>query len=124
MSSVRDKCAESFPVDNFVHEQNVLRFSERLETENDQTARVQLTKLLLDEENKFAASSERLDRADRHIAKCKQHIARQYSLIDKLKMDGHDIAPAERLLRNLMELHDLFVGYRRQVATALARTTL
>jgi len=111
-------------MENFIHEQNVLLFSERLKVENDPTARKQLRELLLDEENKFAATAERLDKAERNIAKCKEHIARQRGLIEKLKTNGHDIAPSQRLLRNLTELHDLFVSFREAVVTALERSAL
>jgi hypothetical protein len=111
-------------MENFIREQNILRFSDRLQTEGDPSVRKQLSKLLLDEENKFAACAERLDKTDRHIVDCKAHITRQYGLIDKLKVDGHDIAAAEGLLRNLMELHDLFVSHRQGIVAALEQEVL
>jgi hypothetical protein len=111
-------------MENFVHEQNVLRFSERLKTETDPTARTRVRQLLLDEENKFAATAERLDKTDGHIASCKEHITRQYGLIDRLNGEGRDVGPAQRLLENLLDLHDLFVSYRRLVSESLNRVEL
>jgi hypothetical protein len=109
---------------DFVYEQNVLRFSERLQAEDDPATRKILSKLLLEEENKFAVTSERLDNADRHIARCKSLISLQYTVIDNLKNDGHDTQRAERLLRNMMELHDVFVSYRQTLLDGLNRGQL
>jgi hypothetical protein len=106
--------------ENFVREQNVLRFSQLLETEHDPIERERLCTLLLNEENKFAATVDRLTKTDGHIAECR----RQYGLIDKLKMDGHDIEAAERLLRNLMDLHDIYVSHRRSILEGLNRNGL
>jgi len=111
-------------MENFVYEQNVFRFSARLKTEDDPAARKLVGKLLLDEENKFAATVERLDRTDGQIADCKSHISLQYALIERLKGDGHDIKPAERLLGNMMELHDLYVSYREVLLDGLDRRAL
>ena len=61
--------------------------------------------------NRLAMNAERLDKTDGHIAKCKARITLQHGVIKRLKTDGHDIEPAERLLRNLVEPHDLFFRY-------------
>lgn len=108
----------------FAHEENVIRFSERLKIEDDPRMRKSLSTLLLDEENKFAATAERLHKTESDIARCKLHIVRQYHLIDKLKTDGHDVAPAEQLLRNIMELHDLYVSFRQVLLGRLDRQAL
>jgi hypothetical protein len=57
--------------ENFVREQKVLRFSQLLEIEHDPIKRERLCTLLLNEENKFAATVERLTKTDGHIAECK-----------------------------------------------------
>lgn len=111
-------------MEEFVREQNVLRFSQSLEAEHDPIRRERIGALLLDEENKFAATAERLDKVERHIAECRARIMRQYGLIDKLKTAGHDIQAAERLLRNLMELHDLYASHRQVVFEGLNRSGL
>jgi hypothetical protein len=67
---------------------------------------------------------ERLDKTEKHIADCKEHITRQYGLIDKLNLAGNDIGPVDRLLRNLMNLHDLFVSHRQVRVAALGRRAL
>lgn len=111
-------------MENFILEQNVLRFSELLKTENDPAARTMLSKLLLDEEDKFAVTAERLDRTDGHLVNCKAHITRQHDLIDRLNGDGHDVGPAQRLLKNLLELHDLFISYRLRLLESLNQAKL
>lgn len=111
-------------MERFIIEQNVLRFSELLKTENNPAARKTLSKLLLDEEGKFAATAEWLDRTDGYIANCKSYITRQHGLIDRLTGDGHDVGPAQRLLENLLELHDLFVSYRLRLLDGLNKTNL
>jgi hypothetical protein len=110
-------------VEKFIVEQNVIRYSEHLKVENDPATRRALYKLLVEEENKFAVTPERLDKADRYISQCKAHIVRYYDLIDKQKTGGHDARLAERALRNLMELHDIYVSYRRVVNDGLSRRT-
>jgi hypothetical protein len=109
---------------DFVYEQNVLRFSSRLETEEDPALRKRLSKLLLEEENKFAATAERVDKIDRHISASQVRVTRQYGLLDRLKIDGHDTRLAEKLLQNLEELYDLSVDYREVLVAALARSGL
>jgi hypothetical protein len=51
-------------------------------------------------------------------------IAVQYALIEKLNSDGHDVQRAERALRNLVELHDLYVKYRQVLLDGLDRRAL
>lgn len=111
-------------MEDFIREQNVLRFLTRLETENDPTTRKRLSRLLIEEENKFAITAERLDKTDSHIAKCKRYISLQYTVVEKLKANGHDSQAAERLLRNMMEIHDLYVSYRQVLLDALDRSAL
>jgi hypothetical protein len=109
---------------NFVREQNVLRFSQSFEIEHDPIKRERLKTLMLHEENKFAATAERLDKTDREIAKCEARVARQHALIEELRKDGHDIQVAKRLVDNMIELHDLYVGFRLRLLEELNRTKL
>jgi hypothetical protein len=110
-------------VEKFIVEQNVIRYSEHLTVEHDPATRRALYKLLIDEEDKFAVTAERLAKADRYISQCKAHIVRYYDLIDKQRNWGDDARPAKRALRNLMELHDIYVSYRRVVYDGLSRRT-
>ena len=109
-------------MEKFTEEQNVTPFSERFKTENDPRTRKLLTRLLPDAENKLAAA-DRLDKTEKHIADCKARITRQYSLIDKLNLAGYDVGPAEKLLRDLIEIHDLLVGQRQVIVAILDRAT-
>lgn len=109
--------------DSLVHEQAVLRFSARLETEDYPGTRNRLSKLQVAKENKFAGTAEQLAKLDRHIAKCKSFISLLYTLVDGLKSDGRNFQQAERLLRNTMEIHDLCLGYRDVLLQASDRLT-
>jgi hypothetical protein len=108
-------------IDNLVHEQSVLRFSARFETEDYAATRNRLSKLPAAKENKFAVAAERLAKVDGHIAKCKCFISLQCTLVDKLKRDGQEFQRAERLLRSTMEIHDLCVSYRHVLLHGLDR---
>lgn len=110
--------------DGLVHEQNILRYSARLETEDYPGTRSRLSKLLVAKENKFAVTAERLAKLNTHIAKCKSFISLLHTLIDKLKSDGRDHREAERSLRNTVQLHDLCLGYRRVLLHAVDRLTI
>ena len=111
-------------MENFIHERNILRFSARVETEENPNTRSLLGKLLVEEENKFALTAERLDKTEQQIAECKGRISRQHDIIGKLKNDGHDTRLAERSLENLIELHDLFVSHRVVLVDGLDRRAL
>jgi hypothetical protein len=110
-------------MEKFIEEQSVTPFSERFKTENDPRTRKLLTRLLPDAENKLAATPDRLDKTEKHIADCKARITRQYSLIDKLNLAGYDVGPAEKLLRDLIEIHDLLVRQRQVIVAILDRAT-
>jgi hypothetical protein len=98
--------------ENFVREQAVPGFSQLLEAEQAAGVRERLRSLPIGEENKFSVTAERLGQADRRIAACESRIQRQYGVIEKLKADGFDTEAAERLLRNFMEMHDLYASHR------------
>ena len=104
-----------------IDEQDIFWFSEQLKTEDDPARRKLLGELLLGQENRFAATAERLEKTEKYIADCKAHIVRQRSLINQLNLAGDDIGPSERLLRNLTELHDQFVSYQQVLAVSLDR---
>jgi hypothetical protein len=44
-------------------------------------------------------------------------------LIDKLNLAGYDVGPAEKLLRDLIEIHDLLVRQRQVIVAILDRDT-
>jgi hypothetical protein len=108
----------------FASDQNVTRFVSALQTEADPMRRNSLRSLLLEEENRLGSSLEQLDKADRYLGEFQAHISRLLTLIGKLRADGHDASPPERLLNNMTELHQLFVSYRQIVVDALNRNKL
>jgi hypothetical protein len=95
----------------FIFDLNVTRFVERLRSEYDSDMRGILKKLLIEEEDRFAQSVERLNNVVRYIDGGNRRIASQKSLIRRLKDNGHDTRLAEITLTNLAEIQTLFEQY-------------
>jgi hypothetical protein len=108
----------------FVCDLNVKRFAEKLQSERDPDMRMSLKKLLIEEEDKFAQSVERLDKVRRHIDEGNQRISSQKSLIERLSTNDHDTRLAERTLGNLVEIQRLFEEYYHKSARSFVRPSL
>jgi hypothetical protein len=108
----------------FVCNLNVTRFVERLRSERDPDMRVSLKTLLVEEENKFAHSAERLNKLRRYIDEGNDRIASQKSLIERLRASDHDTRLAERTLGNLVEIQRLFEEYYNKSARSFVRPSL
>jgi hypothetical protein len=98
----------------FIFDLNVTRFVERLRSEYDSDMRGMLKKLLIEEEDRFAQSVERLNNVARYIDGGNRRIASQKSLIRRLKDNGYDTQLAETTLSNLAEIQTLFEQYYHQ----------
>jgi DNA-binding CsgD family transcriptional regulator len=117
-------------MNDFIIERNIERYAERLRTELDPVVRASVTALLIEEEDRFGARVERLDKINGYIADCYQRIDKQKSLITGMRSDdyngipalsdGRDLSLAQRLLSNLKELLALFERRRHQIADELA----
>ena len=109
----------------FVADQNVSRFEDRLRSESDSAKRYLLRTLLIEEEDRFAAGSERLQMAERHIEACNVHISKQKVLLQRLNGTGDpaQLREAKRLLINLLELRDIYESVR-QVSDEVCRNRL
>ncbi len=68
-----------------------------------------------------AIEREHLSQAERHIVEGEERITRQMILIDKLRLDGHDVVEAERLLVTLRETLVAWHGHRDEVLRELER---
>jgi hypothetical protein len=103
----------------FVCDLNVKRFVEKLRSERDPDMRMSLKKVLVEEEDKFGRSTERVRNVERYIAKGSRRIASQKeSLVERLKANGRDIRLAERTLNNLVEIQRLFQQYCHRHASS------
>ena len=96
----------------FVSEQNIARFVDQLRRKSNAVRQDTLKRLLLEEENRFAAAAARLQMVDRNILDGAARIANQARLVSELKSNGRDAREAERILRTLEMIQGLFVGFR------------
>jgi hypothetical protein len=80
--------------------------------------------LLVEEINRFAAGSERSQLAERHIAACNLHIAKQKVQVEKLNGGGNTVPlrEAKRILINLLELRELYEKAHDVIADGAARS--
>jgi hypothetical protein len=110
----------------FVANQNLSRFEDQLRIEGDLSKRYLLRKLLVEEVDRFADRSERLQMAERHIEACNAHISRQKLLVQRLSDGGNParIREAKRVLINLLELRDLYETAREVVADGGKRSLI
>jgi len=99
----------------FVASQNLNRFEDQLRTEKDLSKKYLLRKLLVEEEDQFAAGVERSQMAGQHIETCNVYISKQKLLVQKLNGNGDpaQLREAKRLLINLLELRDLYESIRQ-----------
>ena len=74
-----------------------------------------LRRLLIEEENRFGATADRLRIAERYITDGLALIVRQADLVAKLDGNSHDIDEAGRTLHNFQMVRSLFVDFRARV---------
>jgi len=111
-------------VQTFVAEQNVSRFIDRFSIAHDAYTRQTVQKLLLEEENGLGFNSEQLDRTQRCIKDCNARIEQHERLIHKARLNGHDVATAERVLSNLIEIQEVLWSHLQVIIEALNRSKL
>ncbi|MCB8820905.1 hypothetical protein [Microvirga rosea] len=68
-----------------------------------------------------AIEREHLSRAERDITEGETRITRQMLLIERMRLDGHDVSEAERLLLTLQETLAAWQAHREQILLELAR---
>jgi fructose-bisphosphate aldolase class 1 len=102
----------------FVSEQNISRFVDQLRRESKAVRQNTLKRLLIEEENRFAAAAERLQVVDKNIVDGAARIASQARVVSRLKSNGHDAREAERTLQNFEMIQGLFISYRTRFCRA------
>ena len=85
-------------MDRFASDGNILCFSDQLRYETIPARQQVLKRLLIEEENLFGATEDRLRMVERKIADGAEVIARQRRLIAEIKNDGGDPGRAEQML--------------------------
>jgi hypothetical protein len=105
----------------FVSDLNIARFLDKLRLEHDPATRTVLQRLLIEEEDRFGGSVERLSTVQRHIAEGNRRISLQKALVAKLAANGEDIGPAEMTLSNLVEIQRIFEQYRQVILDTIDR---
>jgi hypothetical protein len=104
----------------FVQSQNIDNYAEALRSELDPGKHETLRRLLVREEYKYGFHAEQLDMALRYISEGHDRIARQRRMVDHLKANGHDTQQADRLLRNLLDIQELFKYFHSSATKALS----
>ena len=102
-------------VAKYVTELNIARFLDLLEREQEPAQRQLWTKLLVAEEDRFGALSEKLENARRCLQNCSTRIGNQQALIDRMYGGHPSRQPAQDLLINLMEIRLSVQGYIDQL---------
>jgi hypothetical protein len=103
----------------FVRERNVARFVDQLRLQYDPTIRAVLQRLLLEEIRKLGFNFEQLSMVDRQISEATERIRAQTDIVERLRIKGHDTTRAERLLRNLVEIQEIFEPQRQFIADSI-----
>jgi hypothetical protein len=105
----------------YVTKQNVIRFRDLLNSEGDPGRLAELQKLLIEEEDKLGASSERLEDIEREIVKGDKRIAWQRALVAAGEDEGRDVTLAKAVLENLTQIQAMYRQYRQTLLAAIER---
>ncbi len=107
-------------MDEFIRDQNIAEFVERLHIESDDHRRHTLQRLLIEEEDKFARASEKVEQLDRLIDQGRGRIAK---LRDLQSLNG-STPLGERLLRYSNDLVCILRRLRHQFEREIDSTGL
>jgi hypothetical protein len=107
-------------VENSNHaRENIRHFRNRLRSEVDPAKRSVIQRLLVQEEDKLAATLELIEDVAREIARCLKLVERQRAVVVALERDGHDVTTAVALLDGLNDSVTTHQEYHQRVATRL-----
>jgi hypothetical protein len=107
-------------VEKFLCERNIDAFVDRLRVTRDGIERETLLRLLIQEEDKFARTSEYCSMLERHIAAGEARIQKQRQLIERLKQNSRILQDAEFVLQTLITTQELFVRQHQRLSRELA----
>jgi hypothetical protein len=98
--------------DDFVNEQNIKNFAQKLSSETNNRTRRTLSKLLLEEEERLGLRTWHLKLVDQHISDTTSRIDNQKSLIHKSSTDGGEASVAEAFLKTLNVVRQTYEAFR------------
>jgi hypothetical protein len=99
-------------MDRFIVENNVSAFFSKLACEPDIDRRAMLSRLLVEEENKFARLAGHLDSLDSYIAKCDAQIAKHRAFLDRGARSEDQQRVTKSILDNIAAIKDLLGSVR------------
>ena len=102
-------------VDRFANEGNISLFADQLRYETNSARQEKLKRLLIEEENRFGATEDRLRMVQRKITDSAELIVRQRRLIAEMKRGNGDTGSAERTLRTFEMIQGLFERFRDSI---------
>jgi hypothetical protein len=108
----------------FIHQQNLARYIDLLESEGDPATRAQLQELLIEEVDGFGSLNERIDQVDVLIAQSGGRLRRQQALVAHRAGMGADIVQSEKLLGHMTQILQVMAQYRRTLLEGLDRSGL
>ncbi len=111
-------------MDRFVARLNIEHYCVRLRSESDARARLDLQKLLVEEENKLGFDLEMLARIEHEIATGNDRIARQESSVESLESNGHDASTGRTTLAMMRETLVIYEDYRHRLLLGIERNGL
>jgi hypothetical protein len=108
-------------MDRQARDEIVWGLADRFEVERDPVRRHALRTLLIEEEDRFGETAERLDRAEAHIALSTFRIDELESAIARHRARGADVRTAERVLVSMKDMLHIFDRYRDTLLQDLDR---
>ncbi len=111
-------------VNGFINGQKIWRYGESLAMEGDPERRPVLQSLLIREENRYGAYSEKLDTTQGFIADLGERIAAQRERIDRLRALGGDTAMAHQVLQQFERTSEIFTAFAEQIQRELRTVSL
>lgn len=100
-------------IERFVTERNVSAFFSKVDAEPNLAKRIVLSRLLLEEANKFAHEAMWLDNIDTYIFKCDCQIKMHQALLKDRVRDGADASLIEHILENIQAIRKILTSTRR-----------
>jgi hypothetical protein len=94
--------------DRWASDGNICLFADQLRWETNPARQETLRRLLIEEEDRFGATEERLRLVKRRLEDNAALIVRQRRRIAEMKRDGADTSSAERLLQTFEMIQNLF----------------
>lgn len=108
--------------DEFACTQNISRFADQLQEECEPRKRTMLNRLLIEEEDHYAALSSRRDFMMRKIVEVDQRIVKQQALLREIETRGMDGSRAATTLNYMVEIRNACASFCNRLIEDERRT--